>query len=336
MASVFVAAVFAVAGTAVVWLGGGRLETASERLGAYYGFPAVVQGAVIAAIGSSFPELSSSVIAVLLHGEFNLGVGAIVGSAIFNILVIPGVSALKGHGVDANRDVVYKEAQFYMLAVAVLLLTFSFGVIYHPSPTGRLVATVTRPLALIPVGLYAVYVFIQFQDVSDFEPPDVDDVDAGKQWVVLLGSLVAILVGVELLVQAALDLEALLGVPSTIWGLTVVAAGTSLPDAIVSVRAADAGRGTASLANVLGSNTFDLLVAIPAAVLLAGSAEVDFATAVPMMGFLTVATLGFLVATRTDLELTRGEATSLLCLYVLFIAWMVTETVGITAIVPGV
>ncbi|QLG26955.1 sodium:calcium antiporter [Halorarum halophilum] len=336
MASLAVAIVLAVVGTVAVWLAGGRLESASERLGTHYGFPPVVQGAIIAAIGSSFPELSSSIISVLVHDDFGLGVGAIVGSAVFNILVIPGWSAIRGRGLRADRDVVYKEAQFYMLAIAVLLLTFSLGVIYYPGDTGRLVATVTRPLAMIPIALYGVYVFIQSQDVSDYEAPETDDVRVRRQWLLLLGSLAVILIGVEALIQAALTLETILGVPSTVWGLTVVAAGTSLPDAAVSVRAAESGRGPTSLANVLGSNTFDLLVAVPAAVLLNGDTPIDFATAVPMMGFLTVATLGFLLATRTNLELTRREAVWLLGLYGVFLAWMVLETLEVTAFVPGV
>ncbi|ESP89155.1 sodium:calcium antiporter [Candidatus Halobonum tyrrellensis] len=335
-ASVPVAVALAAVGSAVVWVAGGRLETASERLGAYYGFPPVVQGAVIAAVGSSFPELTTAVLSAALHDSGNLGVGAIVGSAIFNILVIPGWSALRGRGMEADRDVVYKETQFYMLAVAVFLITLSFGVIYLGSADGGLTATLTRPLALVPLALYGVYVFIQHQDVTDYDAPDPGPVDAGRQWLLLAGSLVVIVAGVEALVQAALSLETALGVPSTVWGLTVVAAGTSLPDAAVSVRAAKAGRGTTSLANVLGSNTFDLLVAVPAAVLVAGYVEVDFGTAVPMLAFLTVATLAFLVVTRTHLELTRSEAAGLLALYAVFVGWMATEATGVTGFVPGI
>ena len=336
MASIVVAVGLALAGSAAVWVAGGRLESASERLGAYYGFPAVVQGAIIAAIGSSFPELSTAVLSAALHDAGRLGVGAIVGSAIFNVLVIPGWSALRGRGMDADRDVVYKEAQFYMLAVAVFLITLSFGVIYMGSPAESLTAQITRPLAVIPLALYGVYVFIQYEDVSDYDAPDPGEIDARRQWLLLVGSLVVILLGVEALVRAALSLETILGVPSTVWGLTVVAAGTSLPDAAVSVRAARADRGTTSLANVLGSNTFDLLVAVPAAVLVAGYVEVDFGTAVPMLAFLTVATLGFLVVTRTDLELTRAEAVGLLGLYAVFVGWMAAEATGVTGLVPGI
>ncbi|MDY6777428.1 MAG: sodium:calcium antiporter, partial [Candidatus Nanohaloarchaea archaeon] len=81
--------VLAVVATGVVWWGSDHLERSSEKLSIHYGLPAIVHGAIIAAIGSSFPELSSTVISALVHGEFELGVAAIVGSAIFNILVIP-------------------------------------------------------------------------------------------------------------------------------------------------------------------------------------------------------------------------------------------------------
>ncbi len=84
------------------------------------------------------PELASVLLATLRHGEFELGVGAIVGSAVFNLLVIPGVSVLVGGRMDTNRDLVYKEALFYMLAVAVLLLTFSLAVIYYPGSENAL------------------------------------------------------------------------------------------------------------------------------------------------------------------------------------------------------
>ncbi|MFB6122868.1 MAG: sodium:calcium antiporter [Haloferacaceae archaeon] len=324
----------AVAGTALVWWGSELLESASQRISAHYGLPAVVHGAAVVAVGSSFPELASTVLSTLVHGQFDLGVGTIVGSAIFNVLVIPALSTLLSRPMSANRDLVYKEALFYMLSVAVLLLTFSFGVIYFPAD-GRLVATVPRSLAFVPVLLYGLYAFIQYQDTSDHDAGDApSDVDPGRQWLRLGTSLFVVVVGVELLVRAAIGFGELFGTPPFLWGLTVVAAGTSLPDAFVSVRAARDDQAVTSLANVLGSNVFDLLVAIPAGVLVAGSATVDYAAAVPMMGFLTLSTLVLFTAMRTDLELTTREARLLLGVYAVFLAWMAAETAGVTAFVP--
>lgn len=334
--SVIASLALAVVATGVVWLGASYLEGAADDLAAHYRLPPVVQGAVVAAVGSSFPELSSATLAVLLHGEFELGVAAIVGSAVFNILVIPAVSTLaNGNALDANRDLVYKEAQFYMLAVAGLLVTFAFATIYHPVPTARLDGRITPLLACMPLALYGLYIFMQAQDTKDERPDPVEGVDAGRAWLVLLGSLVLVLAGVEGLVRAAISLGDAFGTSSFLWGLTVIAAGTSLPDALVSVRTARAGDSGVSLANVFGSNVFDLLVAVPAGALLAGGTVVNFARATPMMAFLIVATVAVFTMMRTDLALSRREAALLLCLYAAFVGWLVLESTGVTHFVPA-
>ncbi|MGM0606706.1 MAG: sodium:calcium antiporter [Halobacteriota archaeon] len=328
--------VLAIGSTAVTWKGSELLERSSRRLSLYYGLPAVVQGAVVVAIGSSFPELSSVVLAVLLHDTFDLGVGAIVGSAIFNVLVIPALSALRRSPLEVNRDVVYKEAQFYMLAIAILLLTFSFGVIYNTNGDGT-ISVIGRPLALIPIGMYGLYVFIQYQDVSDYEPlVEPPEGPILGEWVKLAVSLVVILVAVEGLVRAAIGFGAVFNSPEFLWGLTIVAAGTSLPDAFVSIKAAEIGAGEVSVANVLGSNTFDLLVALPIGVLLAGQTVVNYALAVPMMGVLTLGTVALFTALRTDLQITRPEAIVLLGGYAVFVLWIVAETIGYVDTLPGV
>jgi cation:H+ antiporter len=102
-----VALALVVVSTAVIWKGSGLLEGAAERLSKHYGLPVAVHGAIVIAVGSSFPELSSIVISTVVHGEFSLGVGAIVGSAIFNLLVIPALSALFSDRLRATRDIVH-------------------------------------------------------------------------------------------------------------------------------------------------------------------------------------------------------------------------------------
>lgn len=321
--------------TLIVWKSSDLLESTSEKLAAYYGLPTIVQGAVIAAIGSSFPELSSTVLSVIIHGNFELGVGAIVGSAIFNILVIPAVSVIgSGDSMNSNRDLVYKEAQFYMLSIAVLLLTFSMAVIYNPVTGGGLKGNVTRALAIIPVLVYGLYIFIQYEDTQDGSKTQEEDVSVFKQWGLLAVSLLFIVIGVEGLVRSAIELGNIFNTPSFLWGLTVVAAGTSLPDTFVSYKAARKDEGVKSIANVLGSNVFDLLIAIPAGVLLAGATTINYAVAVPMFGFLTLSTIILFTALRTDLELHRREAYFLLIVYAVFLSWIVTETVVLTNMIP--
>jgi cation:H+ antiporter len=323
--------------TGFIWFGSGWLEESAEHLSAYYGLPAVVQGSIVVAVGSSFPEFASVVFAALA-GAFDMGVGAIVGSAIFNVLVIPALSGIASdEDLEASRTIVYKEAQFYMIAVSAMVVTFALAVIYVPVPDGpALAGQLTRPLAAVPLLVYGLYLFIQWQDVSDYDGEAVTDgIAVGREWLRLAVGLLVILVAVEQLVGGVESLSHTFGIPQFLAGVTIVAAATSLPDTLVSVRSARDANGATSLGNVLGSNTFDLLVAIPIGVLIVGSVPVDFAVAVPMMGVLTLATVLLFAFLRTGLSLTTIESYTLLVAYALFVAWVVAESAGVTDVIRG-
>jgi cation:H+ antiporter len=319
----------------VIWKGSEYFERSARRLSKYYGLPIAVHGAIVVAVGSSVPEISSILISTLLHREFALGVGAIVGSAIFNLLIIPALSALASEDLESNRDIVHKDAQFYIISVLVLFITFALGATYVPGGTNR-AAILTPALVLFPLATYGVYVFLHQQDASDHVADPTTSVRPAREGATLGIALVVIAIGVEGIVRGALSFGRIFETPSFLWGLIVIAAGTSLPDAFVSVRAAKADDSVTSLTNVLGSNTFNLLVAIPLGVLVAGSATIDFLVAIPTMGFLTFATLVFVVFTRTGLELTDREAYGFLGLYIVFLCWMVLESVGILQTITGI
>lgn len=329
----------AIIATAILWKGSDWLEHCSEGLSTYYELPDIVQGALVVAIGSSFPELSTVVLSTLLHGEFDLGVAAIVGSAIFNILIIPAAAGLiSTDPLESNRDLVYKEAQFYIISVAVLIITFSFAAIFNPvtSSGGIILGEMDRLLALMPLVLYGFYIFIQYQDTMDYEPEiSPHEIDPLKEWGMLAASLIVIVIGVEMLVRSAIEFGDILGTPSFLWGISVVAAGTSIPDAFVSIRKAQKGDAITSIANVLGSNIFDLLVCIPIGVLIAGTAVINFTIAAPMMGMLTLATLLLFSFMRTHMILGRRESVTLIVVYFLFLLWMGLENFAVIDSIPS-
>ncbi|MDZ7716912.1 MAG: sodium:calcium antiporter [Balneolaceae bacterium] len=327
--------------TGILWKGSDWLDHSSEGLATYYELPDIVQGALVVAIGSSFPELSTVVISTIIHGEFDLGVAAIVGSAIFNILVIPAVAALATKNpLESNRDLVYKEAQFYIISVAVLIITFSFAAIFNPIEAeegkGVILGEMNRLLALLPLLLYGFYIFIQYQDTMDYESErESSTINPVKEWGMLIVSLMVILIGVELLVRSAIEFGNILGTPSFLWGISIVAAGTSIPDAFVSIKKARKGDAITSMANVLGSNIFDLLVCIPLGVVIAGAAVINFSVAAPLMGALTLATLLLFSFLRTDMILGEKEAVGLILFYLLFLLWMGLENFGIIDSIPS-
>lgn len=391
----------------LTWRGSTRLETASGRLARAYRLPRLVQGTLLVAVASSFPEVSTTVVSTLVHGQFELGMAVVVGSAIFNVLVIPGLAGLVGGSLAAGDRLVYRDALFYLTAVAVLLLTFSFALIYHPVDDGELVGRLTRSFALVPLGLYAVYLFIQEEDVRDGaedpraedgdardgaeeprgedgdardgaeeprgedkgardgaeefrgegrgagdgegggrwegrgdagldgeDPPARDAAPAGEgllgAWLSLGLGLVLVLAGVEGLLRTAIWLGETLGTPSFLWGATVIAGVTSAPDAIISLRQARMGESEVSLGNALGSNIFDLLVAIPAGVMVGGAVSVDYGVAAPLVGALTLGTIVLFAFLRTDFRLEKWEGWALLVLYVVFLAWLGLETAGVS------
>jgi len=153
-----------------------------------------------------------------------------------------------------------------------------------------------------------------------------------KEWGILLGCIVLMLVGVEALLRVAITLGDMLQTPTFLWGMTIVAAATSVPDTFVSVRASVMGRTESSISNVLGSNVFDLLVAVPLAVMVGGTIAVNFTQIVPMMTFLVVATIVMLVFMLRDLELTIREAHVMMLLYLGFGVWMTLEAFGVTSV----
>lgn len=326
-------------GAALLWLACSRLEESTHRLAQHYGIPDAVKGSVLLAVSSSMPELVTALLAPLLHHDFELGLAAIIGSAIYNILVIPAFSVYaRGRALQANRDLVYREAQFYLVSVAMLMLILSLTVIYNGSEpavmlNGRRVfhGEFTRALAFFPLLLYGLYLFIQFEEVKRqrHEHPPVDGINALKEWGVLVFCILLILVGVEALLRVAIELGQTLETPTFLWGMTIVAAATSIPDTFVSVRASVMGRTESSLSNVLGSNVFDLLVAVPLGVMLVGSISVNFTQIVPMMTFLIVATIVMLVFMLRDMELSMRESHAMMVLYAAFGVWMTLEAFGV-------
>ncbi len=332
--------------TALLWASCNRLEESSHWLAMHYGVPDIVRGSVLTAVSSSMPELMTAVLAILLHADFELGLAAIIGSAIYNVLVIPAASVLiQRKPLTSNRELVYREAQFYLVSVTVLLLVVCLSVILNGGPssapppgTTEVYGVFTRPLAMIPLLLYGLYLYIQYEEVRDArrtrtargQPPP--PVNLFKEWSVVLLSVVFITVGVEILLRAALALGDLLETPSFLWGMTVVAAATSIPDTLISIKASQAGRQDASISNVLGSNVFDLLVAVPVAILIGGAVTVSFSQTVPMMGFLMIATIFMLAFMRRDMKLTVAEAIWMMGLYLGFGIWMTLEAFGITSV----
>jgi K+-dependent Na+/Ca+ exchanger-like protein len=235
-----------------------------------------VAGATFMAVGSSAPEFFTSLIAVLkVSQSSDIGSGTIVGSAIFNILVIIGASAMFKKAVLTWQPVI-RDLIFYSLSIVLLLVSFWDGKIVLLE-------------AVSFVVLYAVYVYsvTQWSKWLKYTPleSEADEIEeelekhkviqltsrlinfvipqpaAQKKKYILtfINSIIAIALMSFILVESAVMLGHKLQINETIIALTVLAAGTSVPDLLASIIVAKKGRGDMAISNAVGSNIFDIL-----------------------------------------------------------------------------
>ena len=319
-----------VAGIALLILGAEFLVRGAARLALAVGISPLVVGLTVVAFGTSSPEMAVSVQAAL-SGRDDLAVGNVVGSNIFNVLFILGASALIVPLMVA-RQLVQQEVPI-MVGTSLLLAWLCYD--------GR----VSFLDGLLLVGLLASYtVFLVLQSRralaaggAGVEAPGDSKWDRHWSVQVLLvaGGLALLVLGARWLVDASISFAKHLGVSELVIGLTIVAAGTSLPEVATSIVAALRGQRDIAVGNVVGSNIFNILgvLGISAAAAPAGLAVAPALPAfdLPVMVAVAVACLpvfftGHLIA--------RWEGMLFLGLYVAYTVYLLLAAQDHDALEP--
>ncbi len=322
-----------------------------DEIATRWKLPSNVAGASLMAMGSSMPELSISMFALLRASGENseIGAGTIVGSAVFNILVITGASAL-ARQIHVTWRVIVRDIAFYVVSVVMLLFMFADSRIL-----------IIEAISLL--SLYAIYIFVLFQwrrwvpglegDFVDVVDPDsedllVDDKDINlyeritggivRAFSLLTGDIrrhyvrtfilsVAVIAGISwLLVENAIAFANAIGMPPLIIALTVLAGGSSVPDMIASVIVAKEGRGDMAVANAVGSNIFDITIGLGlpwAIMLILRGTTID--VGMENLWISTAVLLGTVFILFAMLIIRRGlgklEGGILIALYVAYVLW---------------
>lgn len=243
---------FIVVGIALVLWGADRLTDGAVAVAEKMKMPQIVIGLTIVAMGTSMPEFCVSLISAL-KGTSDLAVGNIVGSNIFNALLIVGVSALVAP-MTIMETTVRKDIPFALVASALLLIMCLDGNI------SRLDAGI----------LFAMFLIFMYMTLKGAKKQGADAEEAiegeGKKPMATWLSVVWILVGLlcliggsNLFVEGATAVATTLGVSEAVIGLTIVAGGTSLPELATSVVSARKGNSGIAIGNALGSNVFNIL-----------------------------------------------------------------------------
>ena len=236
----------------------------SSSIAKFMKIPSIVIGLTIVAFGTSAPEAAVSIIAGI-NGSNDIAVGNVIGSNMFNLLVVLGVSAaIKPVSIDGQ--IIKKDYPFMLLATLALVLFSFFS--FFGGGTGRSISRIEAfiLLALMVIFLYSVITSALRSRKENAAALEEDKPKYGivKSIIFTVGGLAGIIIGGQFVVDSASDIAIRFGMSETLVGLTIVAIGTSLPELVTSIVAAKKGESDIAIGNVVGSNVFNILFVLAA------------------------------------------------------------------------
>lgn len=221
---------------------------ASEKIGIYFGMPSFIIGVTIVAVGTSLPELVSSVIAVFKNSP-EIVVGNVIGSNITNILLVLGVAAIIGKEIKITYKNLYIDVALLLASAFLFTITILDGVFSLPDAL----------ICLLGAVFYLIYTLRIEREPGHHEAKKTRKLE-NKTIAILLGSSVFIYLGAEYTVESVLKLSEVFNVGKEVIAISAVALGTSLPELTVTITAAKKGKPEMAIGNILGSNIFNTFV----------------------------------------------------------------------------
>lgn len=263
---VFLYLLILIIGFAALVKGADLFVDGSSALARIFRVPAMVIGLTIVALGTSAPEFAVSTVAAA-NGSNEIAMSNVVGSNLFNLLVVLGIcAALKA--LPVRSSILKTDFPVSVLPTAVLLFLLGGSSLLSgkllSTPMAETVGTVTRPVGVGLILVYAVYLFCLIRSARKNRRKEEDHFgykySTRKCAALILAGFVLIVAGGQAVVESAKRLAAALGMTETLIGLTVVSLGTSLPELVTSVVASRKGETELAVGNVLGSNIFNMLI----------------------------------------------------------------------------
>ena len=306
-----------IAGIVLVIMGADWLTKGASGIARRFGVSELVIGLTIVALGTSLPELVISV-GSALKGSSGISLGNVIGSNIFNGMLILGVTALIAP-IRFNSRMLTREIPFNLLASIVLILVS--GSMLVGGGKGEFV---TRYGGLLLLCFLAVFVRYTFSIPNDDDDEALEKpMSIGKVLLFILFGLAGLIFGGNIFVSGATELARVMGLSEAVIGITIVSAGSSLPELAVSVSAARKGNVGIALGNVLGSNILNIFLILGCSatitpISLDGFSYVDFYV------LLASSLLIYIVARfGGKAVINRFEGTLLIACYVAYTTWLI-------------
>lgn len=283
-------------------------------IGAALGISQIILGVTASAIGTSLPEFGSAVIASL-SGSVEIGVGTVIGSNIWNIAGILGISAAVSGLIRTNEEGLTRDWLMTLITGLVLIFFMFFG-------------DITWTAAVVMIFIYCIYLWrlivsqkkqnkasLKYEGKTKEDSPK--EIKKKSIGLVILG-VTGLIIGCRILVYSGVELASIAGIPEMIMGLFTLAIGTSIPELVVTLSSAMKGLHDLSIGTVLGSNTFNILIGIgiPALIIGVPVERLSLTVDAPVMIFVTI--LLMVLIKQGNMKLKRGGGIILLITYVVY------------------
>lgn len=272
--------------------------------------PTIIVGLTIVALGTSAPEAAVSITSSLT-GSNALAVSNVIGSNLFNMLMVIGVAALLSE-LLMEKSVLDKDLPF-LVGITILFAIFIF--------IGWDITNIEGIILLIILVAYIVYLVINSRKRKDANEVEKPKYSLPISIVCIIGGLVGIILGGDLVVDSASSIAIALGMSETLVGLTIVAIGTSLPELVTSITALKKGENQLVIGNVIGSNIFNILFVLGASSAIS-AIPLDSSLLIDVVFMIFVTVLCYIFG-KTQSKYDKREGVILISLFVIYIAFAI-------------
>ncbi len=305
--------IYIIFGIIMVLWGAGKLTDGATSLAARMNIPPIVIGLTVVAMGTSMPEFFISFISAL-KGTTDLAVGNVVGSNIFNAMLIVGTAALVAP-MTILKSTVKKDIPFAILASAMLI----------PMTLDGNISRLDAALLFVVFIAFMVYTVRSAKNGKSQDEAEAKQMPVWQAIAFFILGLACLIVGSNLFVDGATEVASLLGVSEAVIGLTIVAGGTSLPELATSVVAARKGQSAIAMGNVIGSNVMNILMILGVTGLIhpmaiQGITWLD-------LSVMLVSVLLLWLFSFTKYTVARWEGAVLVILFLGYMTWLVMQAI---------
>jgi len=302
-----------IAALSTLLISAGYLTSAAEKIGIHFKIPPFIIGVTIVALGTSLPEIATSISAVLKDNS-EIVIANVAGSNIANILLVLGVSAIVAKKLTVSKEIISIDLPILLSSTILIFLTTLDGKFTYIDGT----------ISILILATYTIYNLKSHRKIDKIELKEIQKEENKtkkvalpiKYPIILIVSAIILSISSGFTIDAVIKLSEILNIGKDIIAISAIAIGTSLPELVTSVIAAKRGKADIAIGNVTGSNIINALavMGIPAYF-------GDLSISTEMIGFtipaLLLITILYVFVTM-DKTITQWEGMTLLMLYVAF------------------